>query len=210
MVRASMGGLGQLQAWHVSEPDQQVIEIAEQPAALDADLVYGRRHRRPLSERELTAQDREVHAGVDRELQRAPEAAVHFHQERIVPVSLILLELHHRDAVPAERPQQAHRVDRAAGIERRHFRRARWRRPTAASRAGADARTRSRSSPRSNSTKTPTPGPTMRCWISDGMSRRGIRRPRYSRSSSSRDAGIVHGGAAPASRARADARNAWT
>jgi hypothetical protein len=85
-----------------------VIDIAKQPAALHARSVDGH-DLRGLAERELAREVREIHACIDRELQRPPKTAVDLHQEsRSGP--RLFLELHHRDAVPAQWSKDPHRV----------------------------------------------------------------------------------------------------
>ena len=72
----------------------------------------------------LDEQRRKVDAGVDRELQRAPEPPVDLHQLRHA-VADVALELDHRHAVPAELVEQPGRVVARARVERRRSRRAR-------------------------------------------------------------------------------------
>src|SRR5262245_20151317 len=85
-----------------------MVNIAEQPTAFDASAIR-RRPTLKAAERKLSREKRKVHTGIDRELQRSPEAAVHFHQVQIAGPN-VLFELHHRHAVPAETPKHAHGV----------------------------------------------------------------------------------------------------
>src|SRR6185295_6469389 len=90
------------------QAQQQVVEIAEQPAASDTELVR-LQDLRPMAQRELAREGWKIDPGVDRQLQRAPEPAVYFDQEALAGAP-VLLVFQHRDAVPAQRPQHADRL----------------------------------------------------------------------------------------------------
>src|SRR5437879_4665639 len=80
-----------------------MIQIPEEPQVPDADrIALDRLH--GLAERHAIEQPREIDPGVDRELQRPPEAAVYLDEVRRPRRGH--LELRHRDAVPAHRIQE--------------------------------------------------------------------------------------------------------
>src|SRR3989441_4202730 len=85
-----------------------MIQIPEKPPGLHTDPVR-RRDVQSIPDRELTTQMRKVDAGINSQLQRSPEPAVHLHQKTLAGPA-ILLVFHHRDAVPTERREHADRV----------------------------------------------------------------------------------------------------
>src|SRR5258708_6786746 len=85
-----------------------MIEVAEQPAAFDANPVGGGKVE-GTAHRQLTTEIREIDAGIHRQLQGSPEAAVDFHQDG-PSGSTVLLVFQHRDTMPREWAEQAHRL----------------------------------------------------------------------------------------------------
>src|ERR1041384_6710761 len=75
-----------------------MFDVAPEPAQPPADDVL-RRRGAWTSERGRGEECREIDAGVDRELQAAPAARVHFHQIRR-PRAVVDLELDHRGSLP--------------------------------------------------------------------------------------------------------------
>src|SRR5439155_25288028 len=98
------------------QAQQQMIQVAEQPAALHADPV-GRGDLEAMPQGQLIQQVGKIDTSIKGELQGSPEAAVHLHQERS-PGSTILFVLHHRDAVPAERTEHVDRIVPVSRVER--------------------------------------------------------------------------------------------
>jgi hypothetical protein len=95
---------------------QQVIEIAQQPAQPPADGIVLRGSRPARHGRADTAA-REVHPAIDRELQGAPETPVDLHQPR--PAVGVDAKFHHGRAEPVGARQQTLRVVAHQRIHRR-------------------------------------------------------------------------------------------
>lgn len=99
----------------VGEACPEVVEVAPEPAAADADFVRrigeaGIGRGRPLGvragaivaiQRAVHQQRREIHPGIDRQLQRAPQAAVEL-DERMPARGAVHLALDHGDALPVK------------------------------------------------------------------------------------------------------------
>src|SRR3954469_110918 len=103
------GGVGEVEAARaVRKTDKEVIEVSEQPAALDPDgVAFG--YRRSFANGELIGQIGEIYAGGDREAPAPPEPPVDFDEIQLAGAG-VLLELQHRDPVPAKRAEQPDRV----------------------------------------------------------------------------------------------------
>src|SRR2546427_3154555 len=97
------------------QPRDEVIYIPPPPPAahahaIDLDGLHG------FAPRQTRGQYREVHSGVDRELQGAPQPAVYFHEYPSSRTSAAF-ELDHRCSMPGEVREQALR--RAEQVRRK-------------------------------------------------------------------------------------------
>src|SRR5437870_11506995 len=91
-----------------------MVDIAPKPAAAHADPIVRARDD-GSAERTADEERGKVHAGVDRELQRAPQPAVHLHEDE-APCREVALAFDHRDALPTQlREQRPARSDQLGG-----------------------------------------------------------------------------------------------
>ena len=100
------------------QPHDEYVQIAQQPAAAHTEAMCDRRRASCLA---ITAsRSGEVDAGVDGELQRAPEARVDLH-ELATGAGSRALELHHGYAMPAAARRAGAVPWSAVGVDRRAF-----------------------------------------------------------------------------------------
>jgi len=102
-----------------AQPNQKVIEITQKPATLDADGV-SRWNIDALSPGQPIAEIREIDSSIYGKLKGSPEPPVHFH-EHVASSSMVLLVFNHRNAMPSERPEQAHGLLEKVPVDRDAF-----------------------------------------------------------------------------------------
>src|SRR5437773_4514267 len=88
----------------ITQSKVEMVNIAPEPPAPDAlSVASDSRHR--LAERTRGEQHREVHAGIDRELEGAPQPPVHLHEDVAAGVG-VALAFHHGHSLPFEQLEQ--------------------------------------------------------------------------------------------------------
>src|ERR1043166_1027377 len=86
------------------EPQVEMIDIPPEPAAAHAEPVCGD-GRYAAATRTVGEQSRKVHTSVDGQLQRAPEPAVHFHQN-VMTCGDVPFAFDHRHALPLQQLEE--------------------------------------------------------------------------------------------------------